>query len=171
MPGHLVAELLFGVLHTHPRPAVPHARASSRLGSTLGGPFDVGRGGPGGWVLLDEPELHLGEDVVVPDLAGWRRARMPKVPLDQASIALAPDWICEVLSPSTQGVDRADKMAIYARESVHHAWLMDPIARTLEVYRLEHDAWLRVTAHRDAAIVRLEPFEALEIDLSDFWAE
>ncbi len=171
MPAPLVAELISGVLHTRPRPAIPHARASSRLGATLGGPFDFGQGGPGGWIVLDEPELHLGADVLVPDLAGWRRTRLPRVPMDQASIALAPDWVCEVLSPSTQALDRADKMVVYAREGVAHAWLVDPLARTLEVYRLEAAGWLRVAVHRDDARVRAEPFDAIEIDVGVLWAD
>jgi Uma2 family endonuclease len=171
VPEPLVAELIFGVLHTAPRPAVPHARTASRLGSTIGGPFDLGTGGPGGWILLHEPELHLGADVLVPDLAGWRRERMPKVPMDRASIDLPPDWVCEVLSPSTQAVDRADKMTVYARERVPHAWLVDPLARTLEVYRLAGAAWLRVEVHRDDARARVEPFDAIELDIGLLWAD
>jgi Uma2 family endonuclease len=171
VPAPLVAQLVFGVLHTHPRPAVPHARATSRLGAAIGGPFDVGDGGPGGWILLDEPEVHLGSDVLVPDLAGWRRARMPRLPMEQAAISLAPDWVCEVLSPSTQALDRADKMTVYAREGVTHAWLVDPIARTLEVYRRADGAWLRVVVHRDDARVRAEPFDAIELALGTLWAD
>src|SRR6185503_17557356 len=110
-PRNRVAEILFGVLHSHPRPAAPHARAASVLGVRLGGPFDLGEGGPGGWVILDEPEVHLGEHVLVPDLAGWRRERMPALP-EAAYFELAPDWVCEVLSPGTQAIDRADKMPI-----------------------------------------------------------
>ena len=118
-------------LYATPRPSPRHARASSSLGVTLGGPFDHGRGGPGGWYLLDEPELHLAADVVVPDLAGWRRERLPALPTD-AYIALAPKWVCEILSPSTASTDRVRKLRIYARERVSHAWLIDPLARTLE---------------------------------------
>jgi Uma2 family endonuclease len=167
-PPHVVAEIMFGVLHTHPRPAGPHAKAASVLGMDLGGPFDRGRGGPGGWIVLDEPELHLGDDIVVPDLAGWRRERMPDV-TTAAYFTLAPDWICEVLSRSTQAVDRADKMAIYARERVPHAWLVDPIARTLEVYRLQATEWLRLGTWRDDAVVRAEPFDAIELELGALW--
>lgn len=168
-PRHLVAEVLFGVLHTSPRPGVPHARAASRLGSELGGPFDRGRGGPGGWVLLDEPELHLAADIVVPDLGGWRRSRMPEVP-DGAFITLAPDWVCEVLSPATAKLDRTDKLAIYARESVGHVWLLDPISRTLEVLRLEGARFSLLGAHKDDDVVRAEPFEALDLELAALWA-
>jgi Uma2 family endonuclease len=172
-PPHVVAEVVAGVLRTQPRPAVPHTRAASRLGGKLSGPFDEGRDGPGGWVLLVEPELHVGPepDIVVPDLAGWRRGRMPRVPMESAFISLAPDWVCEVVSPSTQAFDRGDKMDVYARESVRHAWLVDPLARLLEAFRLEKEKWLRVGTRRDQARVRAEPFEALELDLGALWAD
>jgi Uma2 family endonuclease len=126
-------------------------------------------GGPGGWIVLDEPELHLHGDVLVPDLAGWRRERMPELP-DAAAFELAPDWVCEVLSPSTAAVDRADKLPIYAREGVQHAWLLDPTAKTLEVLRLEGDAWRLLATWRDEAVVRAEPFDAFELDLAVLWA-
>jgi Uma2 family endonuclease len=171
VPGHKVAEILDGVLIVNPRPASPHAAAASSLGEELGPPFKRGRGGPGGWVLLDEPELHLGPDpdVVVPDLAGWRRERMPEMP-HAAFFTLAPDWICEVLSPSTEAVDRTTKLPIYAREEVRHAWLVDPLVRTLEVLRLEARAWRIVATWRDDARVRAEPFDAIELDLAVLWA-
>ncbi len=160
------------MLYTHPRPAPRHARVASRLGADLDGPFDRGRGGPGGWVILDEPELHFGrepdEDILVPDLAGWKRARLTKLP-DEAYFTVAPDWICEVLSPATQALDRSDKMAVYAREKVGRAWLIDPLAKTLEVYRLAGKEWLRVGAHRDDAKVRAEPFDAIELELASLW--
>ena len=140
LPDNLVAEILDGELHASPRPAPPHSRAGSTLGVVLGGPFDFGRGGPGGWWLFDEPELHLGADVIVPDLAGWKRERMPRQP-DTAYFALPPDWVCEILSPSTAKVDRVRKLAIYAREAVAHAWLIDPVLQTLEVLRLEGGRW------------------------------
>jgi Uma2 family endonuclease len=172
-PRPLVAEIVDGVLRTSPRPAVPHARASSRLGGKLSGPFDEGRGGPGGWVLLDEPELHLGPepDIVVPDLAGWRRERMPRIPMQDAFIKLAPDWLCEVVSPSTQAFDRGEKMDVYARERVRHAWLVDPLAKLLEVWRLEGEKWLRLRTWHGDARVRAEPFEAFELELEALWAE
>jgi Uma2 family endonuclease len=172
-PRHMVAEVVAGVLHTQPRPAVPHARAASRLGAELEGPFGKGRGGPGDWVLLDEPELHLGPepDIVVPDLAGWRRERMPRVPMQAAFISLVPDWVCEVVSPSTQAFDRSEKMDLYAREGVRHLWLVDPLARLLEVWRLERERWLRVGTWRDDAHVRAEPFEVFELELGALWAD
>jgi Uma2 family endonuclease len=170
VPAHLVAEVLFGVLYTQPRPAAAHTRAATHLGGELHGPFDRGRGGPGGWILLDEPELHLGEDILVPDLAGWRRERMTAFPFDAAYFTLAPDWICEVLSPSTTKIDRGDKLSIYARENVRHAWLLDPVAHTLEVLRLENGRWSILAVYKDDAVVRAEPFDAIELALSSLWA-
>jgi Uma2 family endonuclease len=169
VPDHIVAELINGALITSPRPASRHALASSVLGSELTGPFHRGKGGPGGWILLDEPELHLRSDILVPDLAGWRRARMPELP-DAAAFELAPDWVCEVLSPSTAAIDRAEKMPIYARERVPHLWLVDPIARTLEAFHLENDRWTLLGTWRDDARVRAEPFTELELELASLWA-
>ncbi len=168
VPANLVAELIDGVLHTSPRPASRHARAASRLGVDLGGPFDRGRGGPGGWIILDEPELHLGGDALVPDLAGWRRTRMPELP-DTAAFTLAPDWVCEVLSPSTAALDRAEKLPIYAREGVGFAWLIDPVAKLLEAFRLDGGRWVVLGTWRDEARVRVEPFEAIEVELAALW--
>lgn len=168
LPPHVVGEIVDGELHVSPRPASPHARASSVLGTELGGPFDRGRGGPGGWILLDEPELHLGPDVLVTDLAGWRRERMPEVPR-AAYFTLAPDWVCEVTSPSTARLDRVRKLRAYARERVLHVWLIDPDARTLEVYRLEGERYVLLAQHEDAERVRAEPFEAIELELAALW--
>jgi Uma2 family endonuclease len=170
VPAHQVAELLFGVVHVHPRPAPPHALAASALGGELDGPFRRGRGGPGGWILLDEPELHLHEDVLVPDIAGWRRARMPEVPFDRAFFVLSPDWACEVLSPATAATDRDDKLVIYAREGVAHVWLVDPLLKTLEVLRLDGTTYRIVAVHRDDARPRAEPFDAIELELASLWA-
>lgn len=123
-PPHMIAQVIDGDLVLMPRPAIPHALASSSLGEELGPPFKRGRGGPGGWVIVDEPEIHLAQDIVVPDLAGWRRERMPEAP-STAFVELAPDWVCEVLSPSTAGLDRVKKTRIYARERVQHVWFVD----------------------------------------------
>jgi len=170
VPEHLVAEIINGTLVTMPRPASLHARAASSLGGELYGPFDRGKGGPGGWIILDEPELHLHGDVLVPDLAGWRRERMPELP-DASAFELAPDWICEVLSPSTAATDRAEKLPIYAREQVGHVWLVDPVAKTLEACHLESGRWVHLGAWRDDAKVRAAPFEAFELELAGLWAK
>jgi Uma2 family endonuclease len=168
VPDHLVAEILDGELHTTPRPAPRHASASSGIGGLLHGPFDRGRGGPGGWRILFEPELHLGADVLVPDLAGWRRDRLPDLP-ETAYIAVAPDWVCEVISPSTASIDRVKKLAIYAREGIRHVWIVDPLARTVEVLRLEAARWVILATAGGSAVVRAEPFESLELELPQLW--
>jgi Uma2 family endonuclease len=159
------------VLYAQPRPRSRHARSASRLGDVLGGPYDRGAGGPGGWIILDEPELHLGPepDVLVPDLAGWRRERMPELP-DVANFTLAPDWACEVLSPRTADLDRAEKVPIYGREGVTHVWLVDPLLRTLEVLRLDGATYRLIVTVRGDARVRAEPFDALELELALLWA-
>ncbi len=169
VPGNRVAEILDGTLITQPRPASRHAVAASALGMDLGSPFHRGKGGPGGWVILDEPELHLLADVLVPDLAGWRRTRMPEVP-DAGAFELPPDWVCEVLSPSTEAIDRGSKMPIYAREGVMNLWLVDPIVQTLEAYRLEGARWSVLGTWTGDARARVEPFEAIELELSALWA-
>lgn len=169
-PSNVVAEVIHGVLYTSPRPASPHTRATSVLGGSLGSSYDFGRDGPGGWIILDEPELHLGAapDIVVPDIAGWRRERMPEMP-DAPFFTLAPDWVCEALSPSTSGIDRGEKMDVYAREGVVHVWLVDATLRMLEVYRLANGAWPRLGTWREDARVRAEPFDAVELDLATLW--
>jgi Uma2 family endonuclease len=170
VPEICVAEIVGGELHSSPRPAPRHAQAGAAIGALVGGPFDHGRGGPGGWRIFYEPELHLGPDVLVPDWAGWQRARMPRLP-DTAYFALAPDWICEILSPSTARLDRARKLASYAREWVHHAWLIDPLAETLEVLRLESGRWVILATHWGTEVVRAEPFTEIELELGALWAD
>lgn len=168
VPENLVAEMFDGELYASPRPAIPHANAASVLGIEIGGPFHRGRNGPGGWWILDEPELHFGNDVLVPDLAGWRRERLPSVPPD-AYLTVPPDWVCEVLSPATERIDRAKKLRIYAREGVFHAWLLNPLLQTLEVLALDRDAWKLVATHEGGAPVRAEPFAAIELELGALW--
>ena len=169
VPENLVAEIIHGHLYTTPRPAPRHARAASSLGAKINPPFDFGDNGPGGWWILDEPELHLGTDVFVPDLAGWRRDRMAELP-NTARFELSPDWICEVLSPSTERLDRAEKMPRYARHGVNWPWLVDPDIKTLETYELRDDRWLLLETLADDATVRLPPFDAVEFPLSALWA-
>ena len=167
-PAHRVAEIVDGTLYTHPRPAAPHALASSALGHDLGSPFQHGRGGPGGWWIIDEPELHLGEDILVPDLAGWRRERMPDYP-DMAYFTLAPDWVCEVLSASTRAIDLHGKRPVYAREGIGHLWLVDPTARTLEAFELRNRQWVPIASAKDEDPVCIRPFEAITFSLGDLW--
>ncbi len=169
LPGNLVGEIIHGQLITHPRPAPQHVVASSAIGDELVGPFQKGRGGPGGWWILDEPELHLGADILVPDLAGWRRERLPVMP-ETAYFTLPPDWVCEVLSPGTARVDRADKMPIYAEHSVSFLWLIDPAPRTLEVFILREGHWLLEHVYQQDEEVCAVPFEAVAFSLEVLWA-
>lgn len=170
LPDHLVAEIVDGELHASPRPAPLHASAAAELGALLIPSYRHGRGGPGGWRILSEPELHLDADVLVPDWAGWRLTRMPALP-STAYFSLPPDWVCEITSPSTAALDRTRKLAIYAREAISHAWLLDPFARTLEVLRLENGRWTILATHANDEVVRAEPFGAIEIPLADLWDE
>ena len=142
--------------------------ASSTLGNELGPPFRRGRGGPGGWWILDEPELHLGEDILVPDLAGWRRERMAELP-DTAYFTLAPDWVCEVLSASTRRLDLHEKRPVYAREGVGRLWLVDPADRTLEAFELHDGQWLLIASAKDDDPVSIRPFDAITFSLADLW--
>lgn len=175
-PPHKVAEIVDGRLHLHPRPAMPHTTAGSLLGAELIGPFRRGRGGPGGWRILDEPEVHFGtppeEDVLVPDIAGWRLERMPESP-DTAFVTLAPDWVCEILSPSTRRFDLGDKRDIYAREGVPYMWLLDPDSRSLEAFVLqkqgEKKSWQQIAKLSGDAQVSLPPFDAISFPLQDLW--
>jgi Uma2 family endonuclease len=170
VPENLVAEIILGELITHPRPAPRHARASSSLGDELVSPFDKGRGGPGGWWILDEPELHLGADILVPDLAGWRRERLPKLS-DIPWFEQAPDWVCEVLSPGTARQDRALKMPIYATNGVNHIWLVDPDLRTLEAYENMEGHWLLLHTFESDNAISIAPFDAITFNLSALWAD
>ena len=170
LPENLVGEILGGQLHTSPRPAPAHARAYSALGYRPGGPFDGGIGGPGGWWIIDKPELYLDADILVPDLAGWRRERMPELP-ETAWFELAPDWVCEILSPSTAQIDRSVKMPIYARAGGRHMWLVDPDIRTLEAYVPGEDGlWNLLSTITNDDPVQLAPFDAISFPLDGLWA-
>lgn len=170
LPEHLVGEIINGRLVKHPRPAPRHARAYTAIGASLFDPYDRGQGGPGGWWILDEPELHLGGHILVPDLAGWRRERLPRLP-ETAWFELAPDWVCEILSPATARVDRSEKLPIYAGLGLSHAWLVDPDLRLLEAYQNEAGRWVLLGAWRDDDRAAIAPFDAIELELGLLWAE
>jgi Uma2 family endonuclease len=169
LPDHVNGEIIAGDLVVSPRPALRHARASSRLGARLGGPFDLGDNGPGGWQILFEPELHLGDDVVIPDLGGWRVERLPEVP-DEPWLSLAPDWVCEVASPSTAAIDRGPKREIYAREGVTHLWIVEPHAKTLEILRLADGVYFVAAVYSGDDVIHPEPFDALPFELAVLWS-
>lgn len=169
-PEHMVAELIGGELFLQSRPRAPHAVTHSVLGGELNMAFQRGRGGPGGWWILDEPELHLGEDVLVPDVAGWRRERMPRVE-DVAYFELVPDWVCEILSPGTARKDRLLKMRRYLAAGASYAWLVDPNARTIEAYRAQDGAWVLMGTFGDEPTCRIAPFESLELILDELFVQ
>lgn len=171
LPENMTGQILDGELIVTPRPSARHSHAAVALGGEITPPYRFGRsGGPGGWIILYEQEIMLGENLLVPDLSGWRRERFPGVPHENW-ISVAPDWVCGILSPGTARVDRVRKMSIYARHEVAWLWLIDPTAQTLEAYRLEAGKWLLLCAFAENDRVRAEPFQKIEMDLGDFWLE
>lgn len=168
LPEHLVGEIIDGELMTHPRPSPRHGATASALTVKLGGPFQFDQDGPGGWIFVAEPELHLGSQVVVPDIAGWRRERLTTYP-DTNYFEIAPDWVCEILSGSTETRDRTVKMRIYAEAGIPHLWLIDPRLQILEVFELHDDLWTKVGAWNSADEVRAPPFEVVSFPLADLW--
>ncbi len=168
LPPHVTGEIAYCALHTHPRPTPRHANVAIELQTEINSPFRHGRGGPGGWIFLPEPELHLAEHVIVPEIAGWRRERLPTLP-KTAWLEIAPDWVCEILSPSTERFDRTDKLAIYAAFGVGHCWYVDPQLRTLEVFSRQGDKWLLAATFKDADPVTAPPFEVHTFTLDVLW--
>jgi Uma2 family endonuclease len=169
LPEDVIGQIVDGELIVHPRPDPPHVVTASELGAMLIVPFRRSIGGPGGWIILDEPKIRFGRHLLVPDLGGWTKERF--VTPRKGPFTVIPDWACEVLSPSTRSFDRATKLPIYAQQEVGHVWIIDPVARTLEVLRLQQTGWFIVGIHKDEDKVRAEPFEAVEIDLSQIWGE
>ncbi len=170
IPDNMIGQIIDGELFAMPRPSFRHSNVASVMTYEISGPFQRGRGGPGGWIILYEPEICLDEDILVPDLAGWKKERLPRPP-EKNYTTVPPDWICEVLSPATFRIDRIKKMRIYARFGVSYVWLVDPIAKTLEVFRLESERWLLLSAHSENDKVRAEPFQEIEIALEHLWWE
>ncbi len=170
IPEDMTGEIISGELIVTPRPSRKHVYATSRLDKEIGNPYELGRGGPGGWVILVEPEVKLGENTLVPDLAGWKKERFP-VKEPHNWISVAPDWVCEMLSPGSWRVDRIDKMPIYAQYGVSYLWLADPVNQTLEVFRLQDGEWVVAGLHKGNAKIRAVPFVEIEINLSDLWLE
>ncbi|QSQ26259.1 Uma2 family endonuclease [Pyxidicoccus parkwayensis] len=170
LPPGWVGEIVAGELYASPRPAVGHLKVSMWLGALLATQFEMTPTGPGGWWFLTEPELHFEPNIVVPDIAGWRRERVPAPPDPETPwLTIAPDWLCEVLSPSTRTVDRVRKMPLYHREGVQHAWLIDPVRRTLEVYGRGKNGWVRTALYGGNTVIREAPFEDVSLDLGRLW--
>jgi Uma2 family endonuclease len=168
LPPLYVGEIVDGELFASPRPAAPHALAFAALDHLIGGPFQEGDAGPGGWWIIGEPELHFGEDVLVPDLAGWRKERMPQ--FSRAPyFTLAPDWICEIVSPRTARLDIDLKLPVYAKNGVEHAWIVDPQPCTLQAFRRDGKGWKLDAVHAGDVVVRVAPFGAIELRLGRLW--
>jgi len=169
LPSNVIGEIAFGRLVAQPRPAARHTFTASLIGHVLGSQFQNGLGGLGGWTILYEPELQLGPHVLVPDLAGWRVETMPSLP-DVARFAVVPDWVCEVLSPSTADFDRDEKMLIYGANGVSHLWLVDPVARTVEAFRSARGRWASLGTFGDERSARIEPFESVALTTATFFS-
>src|SRR6266540_3344871 len=168
LPENMIGELIDGELYASPRPSGPHTRFTSALGMLIGSRYDLGINGPGGWWILDEPELHLGRHVLVPDIGGWRRERMPQIPTSHI-FSIAPDWVCETISPGTARLDRQKKLPIYAEHEVSYAWLADPLQRTLEILQLVGSRWTLLAIYGGNDVFSAEPFPLVEIDLAVIW--
>ena len=169
-PENMVAELIDGELHLMSQPAEVHTRACTGLSTLLNHPFGLGISGPGGWRIYYEPELHLIRNirVLVPDLAGWKRETMPEPP-GSHRFTVMPDWVCEILSPSTSKVDVEVKMPLYAQADIGHLWLIDPLAKTLQAFELQGGKWAPIAGLKDADTVCVPPFDAISFDLAKLW--
>ena len=167
-PAHRVAEIVDGTLYINPRPPTLQALAKTRLVAGLGHAFCFGGGGPGGWRIMHVPELHLGKDILVPDVAGWRRERLPRIP-ETWDAVIAPDWVCETVADSTRDLDLNGKRPVYARQGIPHLWLVDPTDRTLEAFELHDGQWLLIASAKDNDPVSIRPFDAITFSLGDLW--
>ena len=170
LPHDLTGEIVDGQLHATPRPGPQHVRAASVLVMDIGPPFHRGRGGPGGWQIIAEPEVHFIRkiELTVPNIAGWRRERLPSMP-KTAFFEIVPDWICEIASPSTGRYDRHTKLPAYERHGVPIVWLLHPVQRWLEVHVLEDGGYACSGRIEGDAPIRQPPFEVVAIDVP--WSE
>lgn len=168
IPDNMVGEIVDGELHAMPRPSPKHAKAASDLSGIVISSYRFGRGGPGGWIILYEPEIQLGEHTLVPDIAGWKKERFP-LHVETNWIEVVPDWLCEVLSPGTMRLDKTKKMPIYAEYGVRHIWLVNPMEKTLDVFKLVSGGWMVSNSFVEDDRVIAEPFQEIEIDLAEIW--
>jgi len=168
LPRGIKGEIIEGVLYTMTRPRSRHQRTGAMIVSALSGPFDLGQRGPGGWWILPEPGIELpNTPEIAPDLAGWRRERLPVLPED--ALTVVPDWVCEILSPTTRRHNLLVKKPYYAKVGVPHHWIVDPVERTVTAYRLESGRWLELGVYRDNHEARIEPFDAVPLDITSWW--
>ena len=170
IPENTTGEIIDGELIVTPKPSPRHSNASALLTATLVPPYRKGMGGPGGWMILSEVEIMLGDNLLVPDISGWRMERFPGFPKENW-ISVPPDWVCEILSPDTIRLDRVRKMPIYAEYMIPYLWRLDPIAKTLEVFKLESGKWIFEQAYAEDDKVRAEPFQEIEFALGNFWID
>ncbi|MBF0102744.1 MAG: Uma2 family endonuclease [Desulfobacterales bacterium] len=168
IPNSMIGQIIDGDLIAMPRPTYRHSNVVSALEDEIGPSYRRGRNGPGGWIILFEPEIQFGKNILVPDLAGWKKEHLPSPP-ETNWCEVSPDWVCEVLSPSTIRIDRIKKMNIYAAYNVPYVWLIHPIDKTFEVFKLEHGRWILLSIHGENDKVRAEPFQEVEIDLNTLW--
>jgi Uma2 family endonuclease len=169
LPRTVKGEIIRGTLYTHPRPLARHMSIEGQIVGDLTSPYHRGRGGPGGWWIIPEPGIDLpGSPEFSPDVAGWRREKLPVLP---ERFTTAPDWLCEIQSKGTRGYDLRVKRPFYAEIGVEWLWYVDSEARTLTVSRLQAGRWLEMGVYGDLDKVRASPFEAVELDLADWWGE
>jgi len=169
LPPGIVGEIIDGVLYTMTKPRMRHQRTGTGISADLRGPFDLGRGGPGGWWIVTEPGIELpNTPEISPDVAGWRRERMPEMPGDEP-IRVVPDWVCEILSKNTRRHDQVVKMPYYAKIGVAYAWVADAEARVLVAYRLESGAWRVIGTYSNETEARIEPFDTVPVNVADWW--
>lgn len=161
-PSNLRAELLHGTVLMAPAPAPLHQVHVAELLRRLSGYDRRGRGptDPGGWLIVPDPEVDLGEapDKFRPDVAGWRFERAT-FSLREPAITVAPDWVCEVLSPSTETIDRAIKAPLYASYGVEWLWLIDPEDCSIEVFHNDRGTFRPTHTFRASSAGSLPPFE------------
>jgi Uma2 family endonuclease len=167
---HIIEEWIDGTLLVSPRPTGKHAYAGSSIGGLLWGPFQRGIDGPGGWWILHEPQVLVRRNKLIPDLAGWRKERMPKLPVGYL-FEVVPDWVCEIVSDSSRKMDRVTKPQLYLQAGVKHLWIVDPDIKTLEVFRASPDGWILISASKDDERLRAEPFAETNLELACLWAE
>jgi Uma2 family endonuclease len=170
LPPGIVGEIIEGVLYTMTKPRMRHQRTTTRIGAGVGDPFDMGRGGPGGWWIVTEPGIELPNNTkeISPDVAGWRRERMPEMPVDEP-IRLVPDWVCEILSKTTRRHDLLRKLPYYAKVGVPYAWIVDLEARVLTAHRLESTDWRIIGTYSDETEARIAPFDMVPLNVADWW--